>query len=159
MRKSDRKYLDSKKGVLNTIYRNQKTKERRKGIKVNYTYNEFKERYLSSDEFLEIYNFWYNNGKQKKLKPSFDRIDCKDSYNFENLKIVTWIENNQKGVKERKKTVNMFCKNNKTFLKQFNSLKDCEEYIGIKNSSKNIGNCCRKRLKSAYGYYWEYAKE
>ena len=43
MTKSNRKYLYSPKGVLHVIYRNQKTKEKRKGIKVYYSYEELKE--------------------------------------------------------------------------------------------------------------------
>ena len=35
---STKKYQKTPKGVLNTIYRNQLTKQKRKGIKVNYAY-------------------------------------------------------------------------------------------------------------------------
>lgn len=41
------------------------------------------------------------------------------------------------------------------FVKEFNSCKDAEKYFN-KNSS-NISNCCKGRLKTAYGYKWKYS--
>lgn len=89
----------------------------------------------------------------------------------ENLEWCTQKENMQHAVKHnlinystRKKgsenpraiKVNMLDKENNSIIKSFNSIIEASQYIG-KNSSGHIVSCCKGRLKSAYGYKWEYA--
>ena len=81
------KYQRTPKGVLNTIYRNQLLRQKRFGIKVNYTYEEFKDKYLNDNKYLKLYNQWVTSGYLKYLKPSFDRIDNNKDYFFDNIQM------------------------------------------------------------------------
>lgn len=54
--------------------------------------------------------------------------------------------------------VNMLDKTSEKVLNQFGSLIDAAHYIGV-NKSSHICNCCKGKLKTAYGYKWEYANE
>lgn len=154
--KSTLKYQKTPKGVLNIIYRNQLLREKRRGIKVNYTYEEFKQKYLNSDEYLKLYNDWVKSGYEANLKPSFDRIDNKKDYSFENLQIMTWEENNKKGRKENCKKVNQYNLNG-TFIKSYNSI--IEASIETNTYHANISACCKGKLNKTGGYIWKYEKE
>lgn len=68
------------------------------------------------------------------------------------LKKVT--ENQRKSGKLKRKKVNQYDKNN-NFIRQWDSMKEAEEKLNI----KNISNCCIGICKSAGGYIWKYAKE
>ena len=153
---STKKYQRTPKGVLNIIYRNQLTKQKRKGIKVNYTYEEFKNKYLYDNTYLNLYNNWVKNNYLSKYKPSFDRIDNKKDYSFDNLQIITWEENNNKGRKEKYKKVDMYDLNG-NYIKTFNSIIEASKEVNIYKS--NISACCKRKLKSSAGYIWKYTKE
>lgn len=150
------KYQKSPKGVLNIIYRNQLLKQKRKGIKVNYSYEEFKDRYLTDEKYLSIYNNWLNNDCLKELKPSFDRIDRNKGYYFENLQIMTWGENNSKGRKENYKKVNQYDLSG-NYIKTFNSIVEASKEVNVYKS--NISACCKGKYKTSAGYKWKYAEE
>lgn len=48
---------------------------------------------------------------------------------------------------------------NEEFIKEWDSIKDAEEYIGISQASSNISTCCLKTKHRAYGYIWRYAED
>ena len=144
------------KGVLNTIYRNQLTKQKRKGIKVKYTFEEFKNKYLKDSKYLKLYENWVKSGYLSDYKPSFDRIDSKKDYSFDNLQIITWKENNDKGRKEKSKKVKQYdLKGN--YIKTFNSVVEASKEVNVYKS--NISSCCKGKLKTSAGYEWKYEKE
>lgn len=58
--------------------------------------------------------------------------------------------NSKKAIK-----VNMIDKNTNNILNTFNAIVDAARFIGIKQSG-HIVSCCKGKLKSAYGYRWEY---
>lgn len=45
------------------------------------------------------------------------------------------------------------------FLKEFDSLKEAEEYLGKPKASTNISACCAGRKHRAYGYIWRYSDD
>ena len=159
MSNNNLKYRQTLKGVLRIIYINQKTKQKRTNITVNYTYEEFKNYFIDDEIYLKIYLSWVESGYDKQKKPSVDRINPKGNYEFKNIQIMTWEENNNKGIRERLKKVFMIDKKSNKIIRTFNSLLNTERFIGIKNSRKNISSCCNGRIKSAYGYKWKYEKE
>jgi len=156
MSNNNLKYRQTLKGVLRIIYINQKTKQKRTNITVNYTYEEFKNYFIDDEIYLKIYLSWVESGYDKQKKPSVDRINPKGNYEFKNIQIMTWEENNNKGIRERLKKVFMIDKKSNKIIRTFNSLLNTERFIGIKNSRKNISSCCNGRIKSAYGYKWKY---
>lgn len=151
-----KKYQLSLKGVLNVIYRNQILRQKRRNIKVNYSWEEFKNKYINDKIYLDLYNKWVNNDYLKDLKPSFDRIDNKKDYSFDNLQILTWKENNDKGRKERSIKVNQYDING-NYIKTFNSIVEASKEVNIYKS--NISSCCKGKIKTCAGYKWKYIKE
>lgn len=59
---------------------------------------------------------------------------------------------------KRKKPVYMCDKTTHAILQRFNSAKDASTYLHKINGSQ-ITACCRGRIKSAYGYFWQYVEE
>ena len=153
---STKKYQKTPKGVLNTIYRNQLTKQKRKGIKINYTYQEFLTRYLNDKTYLELYDNWVESNYETDYKPSFDRIDNTKDYYFDNLQIITWKENNSKGRKEHSKKVMQYDLNG-NYIKTFNSIIEASKEVNVYHS--NISACCKGKLHKTGGYIWKYEKE
>lgn len=153
---STKKYQKTPKGVLNTIYRNQLLRQKRRNIKVNYTYEEFKQKYLNNDEYLKLYDNWVKNDYKTNLKPSFDRIDNNKDYFFDNLQLMTWKENNEKGKRENYKKINQYDLNG-NFINTYESIIEASKIINIYHS--NISACCKGRLKTTGGYIWKYSQE
>ena len=150
------KYQHSPKGVLNIIYRNQLLRQKRKNIKVNYNYQEFKDRYLYDNDFLKLYKLWVLSNYDTNKKPSFDRIDNKKDYSFENLQIITWEENNAKGRKECMKPVNKYDLNN-NFIKRYSSIIEASKENKVYKA--NISACCKGKLQKTGNYIWKYAED
>lgn len=142
-------------GVLNIIYRNQLLKSKRTGIQVKYSYEEFKNRYLTDDEFLKLYINWIKSGCIKNKKPSFDRIDNSKGYDFNNLQLMTWEENNIKGRKECSLQVNQYDLDG-NYIKTYNSIVEASKAVNVYKS--NISACCKGKLKTSAGYIWKYSE-
>lgn len=153
---STKKYLKTPKGVLNIIYRNQLLKQKRRGIKVNYTYKEFKDKYLNDEKYLELYNQWLKNNCLSDYKPSFDRIDNTKDYSFDNLQIMTWRENNAKGRRECMKAVRQYDLSG-NYIKAYSSIIEASKEYNINKS--NISACCKNKLHKTGGYIWKYAED
>ena len=45
------------------------------------------------------------------------------------------------------------------FLREFNSLREAEEYLGKSRAFTNISACCDGRKHRAYGYIWRYSDD
>lgn len=59
-------------------------------------------------------------------------------------------------LKSKHKQIDMYTKNGK-FIKTFNSIEACVNYLDAPNSARsNINNVCNGRRKTAYGYIWKY---
>lgn len=47
---------------------------------------------------------WEDSGYNTYLAPSLGRINEREGYSFDNLKLVTWVENLNSGFKDRQNT-------------------------------------------------------
>lgn len=46
-----------------------------------------------------------------------------------------------------------------TFVKEFNSLREVNKWLGISLKSGDVCNCCKGRLHQSHGYIWRYKEE
>jgi hypothetical protein len=49
---------------------------------------------LSIKNFKVLYKNWVKSGYEKNFRPSVDRLDSTKGYSFDNIRLVTWKENN-----------------------------------------------------------------
>ena len=84
----------TKHGLITNIYSTQRrnSKDRPYGLP-DYTNEELHVWMLSQSNFEELYNNWVESGYQKMLVPSCDRLDDYQGYALDNLRLVTWEEN------------------------------------------------------------------
>lgn len=168
-----RNYRHTKLGLSSNIYGRQRQRSKRKGWSMpTYTLKEFRRWLFSQDWFHILFDKWVKSGYDKMLVPSCDRINDYKPYTLDNLQIITWDENNQKGNTDQKNGINN--KSSKAVIGthimtgevlEFYSMIEAERQTGIANQS--ISNCCRKKqikynngkcytVKSAGGFIWEY---
>ena len=154
------KYQHSPKGIIVRIYCNQRFNSRKKGRpEPDYTLTELRSKFMGTKSYKNIYAKWVKSGYKKKLTPSLDRIDPMEPYTLENLQVMTWDENNNKGHNEMRitqgvKIIQKDMKNN--IIKRFRSFADMEEITGFGYS--NACSVCRGVRKHAYGFKWSYDK-
>jgi len=156
-------YRKTKHGLVYKIYSNQVGKSKRRGhVPPNYTLSELRSWALAQQIFLDMFDDYVISGYDKNLVPSFDRIDDYEPYRLNNLKVVTWKENNERANRDRKNGINN--KDSKSvnrldmdgnFIEKFHSAAEAGRSIGKHYS--NISQCCLGNRNSAYKSKWEYA--
>ena len=85
-------------GKLKQVYHCQVSSSKRRGYeKPKYTLTEFIDMFKEDKEYKRLYDDWKKNNYDKKLAPSFDRLNDYETYSFENFnKWMTFEENNKK---------------------------------------------------------------
>ena len=172
-RKRGEKIRHSKNGLISTIIRDQRKASKHRGhTPPAYTLDELKSWVFSQPNFETLFNEWVASGFDKWKKPSIDRIDEKLSYNFSNIRLVTWRENldkqslkhragiNTKKVKEHKAVKATHLHSGETLF--FCSMSSAERYFRAKGLPAYQGSrsaVCRGRNKKHLNYKWEFANE
>jgi len=81
--------------LITDIYSKQKLHSKTRGHPPpKYTFKEFKKWILSIKNFKVLYKNWVKSGYEKNFRPSVDRLDSTKGYSFDNIRLVTWKENN-----------------------------------------------------------------
>lgn len=81
----------------------------------------------------------------------------KENSHYENLEWVTRSENGLHSAHKIMKSVDQFDGKTGEFIRRFSSAKDAEEYIGCARDC--VGNICRLKGNTLYGYIWRFADE
>ena len=68
----------------------------------NFTTEELSDWFEAQDNFKELWDNWVESGYETDLAPSPDRIDSDLPYTFDNMRVITWAQNNQLGNEERR---------------------------------------------------------
>jgi hypothetical protein len=147
------------------IYSHQKQRSVKRGHEAPaYSLDELRNRLLSDPLYTSIHKEWVESGYQKDLTPSIDRIDDYKGYSFDNIRIVTWKENNKRYQRDRVAGINnkhnsaVVCLSaDGSFVNEYHSQKDAFRKTGIPNTS--IAVCCKKKNRTAGGYYWRFKDE
>ncbi len=157
------KYIKNKSrtidGMIRRIYLTQKSKSIKRGhIKPSYNYDQLKNWIISQSRFEILYKNWVESNYNTDLRPSCDRLENDDPYSLDNMRLVTWKENNLAGNKTSlAKTSRKVIQKNKKgkLINGLNSIACAGRELGIHGT--NITQCCGGNRRSAGGFIWEYA--
>jgi hypothetical protein len=89
-------YYRKKENLIKAKYVQQIRSSERNITPPNYTYEELLE-WSNNNNFDYYYNLWVENDYDRNYSPSFDRIDDYCDYKLDNLRIVSWKDNADKG--------------------------------------------------------------
>lgn len=166
-------YYHSKVGKLAHLYQTQKVRCTEKAWEQpKYSQAELTDWGMASQKYHDIFNAWEISGFKKHLSPSVDRLDDYKTYSLDNIQMVTWQENNDKGRYWQvigKNTKNCLAVDqldlNGVFIKRFHSMQAASREIGI--DTGKIGSVCKglpvksgnyiKTPMTAGGYKWQYS--
>lgn len=155
-------YQHSKKGVVSFIYAGQVYSSKiRNYNSPNYTKKELEKWLFDQSLFHELYDNWVKSEYTKDLKPSVDRKDDYKTYTLDNIQLMTWRDNNKKGVADRINGINNKISRavlqydlDGNFIAEYYSQMQAGRETGISNV--NIWGCCKGLHNTAGGYRWEY---
>lgn len=155
-------YRKSLNGLLSTMYSSIRGNSRKRNMELPvYTKEEFKRWVLSRYNFKSIFNNWKDDNYSKNLKPSIDRIDDYEGYDFDNMQLTTWIDNKNKGHNDRKLGINnkrnthvtQLDKNTNAIIADYHSMMEAQRNTGI--LAGNIYNVISGRSLTAGGFKWQ----
>lgn len=144
---ANNKYYRSKLGVSSRLYNNMKTNSKRRGHNLpSYDLCEFRN-WCDKQPFNKLYNDWIASGYDKNKAVSVDRLNDDKGYEFNNIQLMAWEENNRKA-NEDMRTGKLINKSNpqKPVIQyqEFPSLMEAERCTGI-DHRKLSKNCVTKQ--------------
>ena len=153
--------MRTRKGLVTKIYCKQRTSSKvRNHPEPEYSLEELRIWIFGRENFNSLYFNWCQSGYDKKLTPSVDRLDDYLPYTLDNIRLVTWHENDKKGTSDIINGVNN--KQSKSviqltrdggFINQYYSLSNAYRETGI--SIGNISECCSGSRNHAGGFVWK----
>lgn len=108
---------------------------------------------------------WKSSNYSKSLSPSVDRLDANIPYTLDNIRMVTWQDNNSKAYEDRKKCAHITKQNrlihqldlDGIFIKEFGSISAASRETGIARVPINYVCLGKKHCNTAGGFKWVYA--
>ena len=98
----NQEYWRTPVGRISKIYATQvMSSKQRKHPPPNYSRTELTE-WAFRNGLDALFTTWQGSGYLKELTPSVDRRDPNQSYSLDNIRLVTWTENNEKAYEDRK---------------------------------------------------------
>lgn len=144
--------------MIDSIYNRQKSNsKKRKHPMPTYTKEELKEWLYTKTNFTRLYNEWVKNKYISGLIPSIDRIESSKPYTIDNIRLMTWMENNELGSTERRRPVLKFTLDG-TFVKRYDKMMSAGEEHNDPTASMITAATNGKRL-STFGHIWIYEDE
>lgn len=155
------KWDRSESGKISLIYHSQILSSKRRNMSPpNYTRDELSE-WMYENNYKELYDNWVNSDYNTDLAPSPDRKDDYKPYTFDNLQLVTYLQNKENY--HRNKKTGVTTKEGISILqigKGDNII--CEHHSSMAASratginQQNISGCCNGKRKSAGGFKWKF---
>ena len=163
MKEYNKNYRYSLNGWLHKTY----SRITEKGYKRHFTIEELKE-WVLNNGWDKLYTKWELTNYQTEYKPSLDRINDYGEYTFDNLQLITWLENWIKGqksekIKHTRENLTSFTLTHKKKVKcvetgkQYNSIRECSKDIKGSSCSK-ICNVCKGLRKHHLNLHFEYVE-
>lgn len=154
-------------GKLRYIYKHQiKSSAYRNHSAPEYTEKEFVSKFIKDKKYLSLYTDWVASEYDTFLGPSLDRKDDTKGYSFDNIQLMTWLENNQKEHKAHKEGTSL-----NIDLKPVWQYSIEGEFIGYYISQneaarnvegvtqQTISKCCIGEIQRAGRYRWFFEEQ
>lgn len=159
-----REYKKTKKGLLTDIYSQQVSHSKKRGhAKPNYTTKEFISKFIDDKLFNRVWMDWRNSNFLKELRPSFDRKRNDLPYTFDNVKVMTWEINNEKGNEsQRNGELDTSIPHKKVAKYSLDGI-FIEEFISVREAGRktkilpqSISKVCNGKRTKAGGFKWKH---
>jgi hypothetical protein len=125
---------------------------------VEFTLQEFQDRFIGDKKFKRLHSEWLGSGKDKMKKPSLDRISNKKGYTVMNTHMLTWAENRYKQTMERrsrKGSVIQYLNGKK--IAKYKSQREAVRQTGI--SQGNMSDNMNGKRKHVEGFVFKFECE
>lgn len=162
-------YFRSKFGLPSRIYSNQKTNSKRRGHSLpTYTLKELREWMYSQPNYFTLHDAWVSSNFKRGLSPSCDRLDDSVGYTLDNLRLVSWAINKDKGHDSiRKNSISnatLLQGGHRSVIKLTLDGIILREYISVSEAARdtptvyqsNISKVCTGKMSQSGGFKWQY---
>lgn len=169
--------MKTKKKLIQVIYYNQVSHSKSRGHqRPTYSLEELIEWFNNQPHFDTLYNNWIDSNCKRVLVPSVDRKDDTIGYSFDNIRLITFGENQSKSYDMHKKGELIFdnkpvlqyeCIRGKRIgnrgatplsrgklLNSYNSIMDAHRETDV--NFKNISSVCNNKRRHAGGFIWTF---
>lgn len=154
-------------GKLRYIYKHQIQNSKSRGHSTpSYSEQEFIDKFINDPKYIALYTTWKNSGFLTDVAPSIDRLDDTKGYSFENIQLVTWIENNTKehtkhregtSINEDLKPVWQYTMQGE-FVNYFISQNEAARQVDTV-TQQTISLCCKGDTNSSGSFRWFYTEQ
>ena len=157
-------------GRVSVLYSSQVNRSKKYGWNLpTYTRDELLDWVVNQPNYEQLFNDWKDSGFSRDSSLSIDRLDDYKPYSFDNIRLVTWEVNNQKGRADKVAGINTKGLTpvrqldlNANVIAEFHSIMAAQRQTGVNNS--HIHNACRgyrmsngkqKTVLTAGGFKWQ----
>lgn len=153
----------SEKGLVASIYSDQKSHSRVRGNpQPTYSSTDLLHWVYLQDNFKALYAAWVASSYDKWCRPSVDRLRDSEGYSLDNIRLVSWKENNIQSHKDKlsgenkidSKVVYQYTLSGE-YVTSYHSMSEASRVIGIGNSALSVSI---SKCTSAGGFQWRYTK-
>ena len=155
----------SKYGLITTMYKGQKRCSKLRNHSMpDYSKEELETWVFSQPNFDELYQAWVDSDFKTMQKPSCDRLDDYKPYTLDNIRLVTWEINKNRGHTDTKNGINN--KRAKPVLQltregivfaEYHSARHAARITGINQGHLSACCCGNNRYKVAGNFVWCFA--
>jgi hypothetical protein len=159
--KTKQKYRRSIFGLIKRIYYNHTHTMNRDVSPATYSFKEFYLFIINQPNFNNLYINWVINNYDRYLTPSCDRINENLGYSLDNIQLVTWKINEERGFYNRKsghnnkinREIHQYTLDNILIKKYYSQAQASRE---TKIPQANINKCANGLRKTAGNYIWKH---
>jgi len=160
VRRNKTDYGLTEKGVIRVIFKTQKRNQYLRGFgSLPYTKVELAV-WLYKEGFKHYFDEWANSSFQKDYKPSVDRINSLEGYHFENIRLVTWLENREAQYQDVRNGTGSGGARCKPVIKMNKNREVVGRFVSYWSASRDCGYSLEYQLKlnkpCRNGYFYAY---
>ena len=164
-RETSKNYYRTRRGLISKIYISQKASSLRRGHNnPEYSLGWLRDWVYVQSNFEALFKVWEASNYLRDLAPSIDRLNDNLPYTKNNIRLVSWKVNNEKGQncytnsdnpKIGRRVIQMSLAGE--VLQEFPNIALPAKLLGC--SQGEISRVCMKKRKTCKGFKWEYKNE